>query len=143
MPAVRRDRQRYRALDPLGEADARLLAIVDRGEFAINGFRNRNVRAHLYPATEARQRQEQRMAVVGRRLRVAGTRFDSRSAQDSSLRGNGKRTACDHARCSLRAKPAQKDSRLWQPEILRRWRRLLRMVVRRTRRIGKLLHFNF
>jgi hypothetical protein len=68
--AVRRDGRRYRALNPLGEADAQLLAIVNRGEFALNGFRNRDVRARLYNATEDRRRERQQMAAVGRRLRL-------------------------------------------------------------------------
>jgi hypothetical protein len=68
--AVRRDGQRYRALNPLGQADAELLAIVNRGEFAINGFRNRDVRARLYPATHDRQRERKQMAAVGRKLRL-------------------------------------------------------------------------
>lgn len=67
---VRRDGRRYRALNPLGEADAQLLAIVNRGEFALNGFRNRDVRARLYDATEDRGQQRRQMAAVGRRLRL-------------------------------------------------------------------------
>lgn len=43
-----RDGRRYRALNPLGEADARLLEFVGRGEHLITGFRNRDVRRHLY-----------------------------------------------------------------------------------------------
>src|SRR5262249_47665170 len=34
---------RIRALAPLGEKDARLLEAVNRGEFAANGFRNRDL----------------------------------------------------------------------------------------------------
>jgi hypothetical protein len=67
---VHRHRRRYRALNPLGEADAQLLTIVNRGEFALNGFRNRDVRARLYNATEDRRRERQQMAAVGRRLRL-------------------------------------------------------------------------
>jgi hypothetical protein len=46
------------------------MAIVNRGEFLLNGFRNRDVRAHLYPASEDRRKQHQQMAAVGRRLRL-------------------------------------------------------------------------
>lgn len=67
---VRRHGRRYRALNPLGEADAQLLTIVNRGEFAINGFRNRDVRARLYDAAEDRRRERQHMTAVGRRLRL-------------------------------------------------------------------------
>ena len=69
-PVVPRDRRRYRALNPLGETDAQLLAIVNRGEFALNGFRNRDVRARLYNATEDPGQQRRQMTAVGRRLRL-------------------------------------------------------------------------
>ena len=39
--------RRWRALNPLGDADARLLEVVHRGEFAVNGFRNRDLRELL------------------------------------------------------------------------------------------------
>jgi hypothetical protein len=40
--------RRYRALNPLGDEDARLLEFVGRGEHLITGFRNRDVRRYLY-----------------------------------------------------------------------------------------------
>ena len=40
-----------RGLNPLSSGDAALLAAVSRGEFTINGFRNRDLRAILYPAS--------------------------------------------------------------------------------------------
>jgi hypothetical protein len=43
-----KDGRRYRALNPLGEEDARLLEFVGRGEHLITGFRNRDVRRCLY-----------------------------------------------------------------------------------------------
>lgn len=43
-----KDGRRYRALNPLGEEDARLLEFVGRGEHLITGFRNRDVRRYLY-----------------------------------------------------------------------------------------------
>jgi hypothetical protein len=67
---VRHNGQRHRALNPLGDSDAQLMTIVNRGEFLLNGFRNRDVRAHLYSATEDRRKQRQQMAAVGRRLRL-------------------------------------------------------------------------
>jgi hypothetical protein len=42
-----KDGRRYRALNPLGKEDARLLEFVGRGEHLITGFRNRDVRQHL------------------------------------------------------------------------------------------------
>ncbi len=45
---VTKDGRRYRALNPLGTEDARLLEFVARGEHVITGLRNRDVRQHLY-----------------------------------------------------------------------------------------------
>jgi hypothetical protein len=68
--AVTHDKQRYRALNPLGDADAELMAIVNRGEFAINGFRNRDVRVHLYGVAADKSQPRREMAAVGRKLRL-------------------------------------------------------------------------
>jgi hypothetical protein len=43
---------------------------VNRAEFSLNGFRNRDLRSHLYPATKDKQKQRKEMAAVGRRLRL-------------------------------------------------------------------------
>src|SRR5678815_5067604 len=67
---VRRDGRRYRALNPMADNDAQLLAIVNRGEFALNGFRNRDLRAHLYSVTKDKQKQHREMAAVGRRIQL-------------------------------------------------------------------------
>ena len=47
--AVVRQGRRHRALNPFNPADAALLAAVNRGEFALGGLRNRDLRALLYP----------------------------------------------------------------------------------------------
>jgi hypothetical protein len=44
--------RRVRALQPLSPDDSRLLLAVNRGEFVINGFRNRDLRALLFGAAE-------------------------------------------------------------------------------------------
>ena len=62
--------RRYRALNPLADNDAEFLALVNRGEFALNGFRNRDVRARLYGPTEDKAKERQQMAAVGRQLRL-------------------------------------------------------------------------
>jgi hypothetical protein len=60
-----------RALNPMGAEDAALLETVNRGEFAINGFRNRDVREHLYAKpTEDPKEQKRRSAAVTRKLRL-------------------------------------------------------------------------
>jgi hypothetical protein len=54
---LRANGRSVRALNPLAEADAALLAAVNRGEFLISGFRNRDLRALLYgPPQPALQR---------------------------------------------------------------------------------------
>src|SRR5206468_7203191 len=62
--------KRVRALQPLGQ-DAVLLEAVYRGEFTVNGLRNRDLRPLLYgarkvPATQARRQS----AAVTRKLRL-------------------------------------------------------------------------
>ena len=66
--AVRRDSRRHRALNPFGEADAQLLVIINRGEFALNGFRNRDVRVRIYDATDDAKLLRRQTAAIGRRL---------------------------------------------------------------------------
>ena len=58
----------YRALNPFAEADAQLLAVINRGELVLNGFRNRDVRANLYHATNDTKLIRRQTAAVGRRL---------------------------------------------------------------------------
>jgi hypothetical protein len=63
--------KRVRALNPLSAEDACLLEAVNRGEFAINGFRNRDLRGLLY-TKPARDESEQRRqsAAITRQLRL-------------------------------------------------------------------------
>src|SRR4029434_11082762 len=48
---VRCDQRRHRALNPFEAADAQLLAAVNRGEWALKGFRNRDIRTLLFGPT--------------------------------------------------------------------------------------------
>ena len=68
--------RRVRALQPLSADDNRLLIAVNRGEFAINGFRNRDLRALLFgtaPAAAAElKRQGARTTRQIRMLRAHG-----------------------------------------------------------------------
>jgi hypothetical protein len=66
-PAARKGR-RYRALNPFAPADAALLAAVNRGEFALNGLRNADVRAVLYPTPPADLTARQLASRVSRQL---------------------------------------------------------------------------
>jgi len=67
---VRWKHRRLRALNPLAEADARLLETVNRGEFAVNGFRNRDLREHLCKATSDRAVVNKQSAAITRQLRL-------------------------------------------------------------------------
>lgn len=67
---VRKNSQRYRALNPWADRDALMLETVNRGEFAINGFRNRDLRARLYPANATGQEQKRRAGMVTRKIRL-------------------------------------------------------------------------
>jgi hypothetical protein len=60
--------RRLRALQPLGESDGALLAAVCRGEFALQGFRNRDLRRLLFGPTEPAAAQKRRQAMQVTRL---------------------------------------------------------------------------
>ena len=63
--------QAARALNPLASADGQLLEAVNRGEFAINGFRNRDLRGLLYTkAASAAAEERRRSAAISRKLRL-------------------------------------------------------------------------
>ena len=67
-PAMRNGR-RFRPLNPYAPADARLLETISRGEFALNGFRNRDLRRLLFADDTASKHQQRRhAAAVSRRL---------------------------------------------------------------------------
>jgi hypothetical protein len=68
---VRRKGQKARALNPLSAGDKALLAAVSRGEFLLNGFRNRDIRTLLYgDQTADKQTQRRRAGTVTRKLRL-------------------------------------------------------------------------
>jgi hypothetical protein len=72
---IRKDGRRYRALNPWSEADAALLEVISRGEWTVGGFRNRDVRAALYPGRPEAAESHQRSGRVTRalaRLRAHG-----------------------------------------------------------------------
>ncbi len=51
--------RRFRALNPWSPTDGTLLEVISRGEWTINGLRNRDLRHHLYPATAPALRKQQ------------------------------------------------------------------------------------
>jgi hypothetical protein len=60
--------RRYRALNPWGPEDGALLELVNQGEFAINGFRNRDIRAAYFKSRCDKKEWKRRMGWIGRRL---------------------------------------------------------------------------
>jgi hypothetical protein len=63
--------KRARALNPLASEDARLLEAVNRGEFAINGFRNRDLRILWFPTPPSDPlEQRRRSGAISRKLRL-------------------------------------------------------------------------
>jgi hypothetical protein len=59
-----------RALNPLADDDARLLEAVSRGEFVLNGFRNRDLRQHLFGDVRSATTRRSQMAKITRMIRM-------------------------------------------------------------------------
>jgi hypothetical protein len=86
---VRWKGRRARALNPLNQEDAALLEAVSRGEFLLDGFRNRDLRGLLYAAAAAAPADERRRSSRGDApaAAAAGARPDPESAQEPPLSG--------------------------------------------------------
>ena len=65
---VRRQGRRLRALNPWSPQDAALLQAINRGEFKINGFRNRDLRSLLFQTNATPEEQIRRSGAVTRKL---------------------------------------------------------------------------
>lgn len=62
---------RVRALNPLAKEDAALLAAVNRGEFLLHGFRNRDLAALLYSSGRvSAEERRRRSSTITRKLRM-------------------------------------------------------------------------
>ena len=68
--AVVKDGRRHRALNPWHEKDAALLAAVNRGEYALNGLRNRDLRRQLWAKVGTAKEERRRAGAVTRQLRL-------------------------------------------------------------------------
>lgn len=68
---VKRKGRRARALNPLALQDATLLAAVSRGEFLVNGFRNRDMRALLHGSDPKNPAEKRRRSAAGWRNSAA------------------------------------------------------------------------
>jgi hypothetical protein len=63
--------RRVRAINPFASADSALLEAISRGEFALNGLRNRDICALLFPKPARDQaEQKRRAAAISRKLRL-------------------------------------------------------------------------
>jgi hypothetical protein len=62
--------QRVRALRPWGAEDGMLLRTINRGEFNLNGFRNRDIQGFLFPGDPEREEKRRLSARVTSRLRM-------------------------------------------------------------------------
>ena len=60
----------YRALNPLGSKDGSLLEVLGRGEYLLEGFRNRDVRVALYGVAADEPERRRQSAAVTRQLRL-------------------------------------------------------------------------
>src|SRR5260221_3638238 len=65
---VRREGRRFRALNPFTEDEAQLLAAVNRGEWTLKGFRNRDLRCLLFGQAKDKKQERSQAAKVTRRL---------------------------------------------------------------------------
>ena len=66
--AVVRKGRRYRALNPWSPEDGALLQAINRGEFAVNGLRNRDLRDLLYPTWASAKEKHRQAARISRLL---------------------------------------------------------------------------
>jgi hypothetical protein len=62
--------KRARGLNPLAKEDAQLLEAVNRGEFTINGLRNRDLRKLLFTKPTDKTQERKQSAAVTRKIRL-------------------------------------------------------------------------
>ena len=60
--------KRYRALNPWSEQDGALLEAISRGEFTINGLRNRDLQKLFYPGKHKPAQRRRQSAAITRKL---------------------------------------------------------------------------
>lgn len=67
---IKRAGRRYRPLNPWAPQDRKLLELINQGEFALNGFRNRDIRQAYFTSRCTDQERKRRMGLIGRRLQL-------------------------------------------------------------------------
>ncbi len=65
---IKQEDRRFRALNPWSPQDCALLQAVNRGDFKINGVRNRDLRKLLFKAKASPEEEKRRAAAVTRKL---------------------------------------------------------------------------
>ena len=76
--------KRVRALRPFDPEDGRLLEIISRGEFTINGLRNKDLQPLLYPtAAKTVEEHRRRSSAISRKLRMLRTHHPIRKVPGS------------------------------------------------------------
>lgn len=108
-PVLHHGKRRARALNPLTGKDGDLLRLLARGDFLLKGFRNRDVREHLYAKTQDAKETRRQSAAVTRLLallRAHGLIVKVQKSHRYHLSAAGRRTvtilltahACDTTR---------------------------------------------
>jgi len=69
-PTVDSKNKRVRALNPWGGGDAKILAAVNKGEFLVNGFRNKDIRRLLFNRSDDKAQQKRDSSKVTRLFRI-------------------------------------------------------------------------
>jgi hypothetical protein len=93
-PIIRSER-RFRGLNPMTGPDAELAGILLRGEFSINGIRNRDVRTLLYPGRHSAGESRRQSAKISRLLRLFrehGLIYKRKATHRYYLTAQGRRT---------------------------------------------------
>ena len=90
---IKKNGKTYRGLNPWQEEDYQLLMFLAKGENAINGFRNKDLRKWLYPESEKADKAEQKKysGRTTRLIKLLRAWFNTESSQRKSLCFNGKR----------------------------------------------------
>jgi hypothetical protein len=68
LPSIDKGRAENIIFKPWSPSDAQLLQAVSRGEFTINGFRNRDIRSLLFKSTHSHQEERRRAGLLTRRF---------------------------------------------------------------------------
>jgi hypothetical protein len=104
-------------LNPWSEKDAALPATISRGEYAINGMRNRDLRRQLWARVGTRKEQRRRGGAVSRQLRLLRAHGLLRKVSGThryALTQGGRKiiTVLNPSSPSMRSSPSRRSPRL-------------------------------